>query len=262
MPDIAVPSQYASTSSLSTPADPNASSRGVDQQVVGALVPVLAERRAPHADDRDAILDAVRSHVRLSVSQPRTGPRLPEVVVDLVGGEQLPERHLDPVAHLDVAGVDVGELDRQAAAAVEVDDRERDRRARRVRDAVDGEQRDRALDVGHRRRLHVVDGVAASDARRVAGAGRRVPRSREPTNAYFHSSFRPDTDAEMRSGSGRRGGSTVTTLRHDRNLPYPIGAPFSIWVFTARAGAYPAIASVVRNSKTSTPSARTTRPMI
>ena len=41
--------------------------------------------------------------------------------------------------------VDVGELDREAAAAVEVDDRERDRRARRVCDAVDREQRDRAL---------------------------------------------------------------------------------------------------------------------
>ena len=37
----------------------------VDQQVVGALVPVLAERRAPHADDRDLVLDSVRTHVML-----------------------------------------------------------------------------------------------------------------------------------------------------------------------------------------------------
>ena len=59
--------------------------------------------------------------------------------------------------------VDVGELHREAAAAVEVDDRERDRRAQRERDPVDREQRDRAFDLRHRRLHHVVDRVA--DAR-------------------------------------------------------------------------------------------------
>ena len=32
---------------------------GVDEEIVGALVPLLAERRAAHADDGDAVLDAV-----------------------------------------------------------------------------------------------------------------------------------------------------------------------------------------------------------
>src|SRR5262249_18007834 len=35
---------------------------GVDQQVAGALVPVLAERRAPHAHDRHPIPDPVARH--------------------------------------------------------------------------------------------------------------------------------------------------------------------------------------------------------
>ena len=41
------------------PADVKASVGGVDEQVVGALVPVLAEGRAPHADDGDPVPDAV-----------------------------------------------------------------------------------------------------------------------------------------------------------------------------------------------------------
>ena len=38
----------------------------VDEQVVGALVPVLAERRAPHPDDRDPVADPVTRHRRAS----------------------------------------------------------------------------------------------------------------------------------------------------------------------------------------------------
>src|SRR5262249_58456182 len=34
----------------------------IDEQVVGPFVPVLAEGRAAHADDRDAVLDAVACH--------------------------------------------------------------------------------------------------------------------------------------------------------------------------------------------------------
>src|SRR6478735_3118894 len=98
---------------------------------------------------------------------PPYGSRLPEVVVNVVRREQLAERHLDAVADRHIARVDVGHLDREPAAAVEVDDRERDRRTRRVRDAVDGDERDRALDLGHRRRGHVVDRIADTrDARR------------------------------------------------------------------------------------------------
>ena len=46
-----------------------------------------------------------------------------------------------------------------------------------------------------------------------------VERSREPTKPNFQSSERPAADADTRAGSGRRGGSTVTMPRHDRNLP-------------------------------------------
>jgi hypothetical protein len=35
---------------------------GVDQEIVGAFVPMLAELRAAHADDRDPILDAIACH--------------------------------------------------------------------------------------------------------------------------------------------------------------------------------------------------------
>src|SRR6516165_9971004 len=59
-------------------------------------------------------------------------PSLPEVVDDAVGHEELPERHLDPLPDRGLARVEIGELDRHAAAPVEVDDREHDRRARRI----------------------------------------------------------------------------------------------------------------------------------
>src|SRR5262249_25999193 len=36
--------------------------RGIDEQILRPLVPVLAERRAAHADDGDAVLDTVASH--------------------------------------------------------------------------------------------------------------------------------------------------------------------------------------------------------
>ena len=45
-------------SSRVTPADAIASLRRVDEQVVGGAVPVLAERRAAHPDDRDPVADA------------------------------------------------------------------------------------------------------------------------------------------------------------------------------------------------------------
>ena len=44
-------------------------------------------------------------------------------------------------------------------------------------------------------------------------------RSLEATNPNFQSSERPAADADTRAGSGRRGGSTVTNARHERNLP-------------------------------------------
>src|SRR4051812_41335640 len=78
-------------------------------------------------------------------------PAFPEVVHDAVGSTEATEAHLDPAADLHLGFVDVGELDRHAPSAVEVDDREHDGRARRVRETVDGERRDRASHVGERR---------------------------------------------------------------------------------------------------------------
>src|SRR5580700_4948243 len=56
-------------------------------------------------------------------------PGLPEVVGNAVGGEQPPKRHLDPHADPHVGRLDVGELDRQPLAVIEVDDREHHGRA-------------------------------------------------------------------------------------------------------------------------------------
>ena len=91
-----------------------------------------------------------------------------------------------PAAHL-VEVVDVGELHRQPAAAVEVDHREHHRRARRVREAVDGEGDDRADGVGHghgggvarlRREVHLAGVVGRADEAELPvarPAGRRWP---------------------------------------------------------------------------------------
>ena len=60
-------------------------------EVVEAQVPVLAERRAPHADDRH------RSLIPCDPCYSATDqPSLPEVVVDAVRGAEATECHLDP----------------------------------------------------------------------------------------------------------------------------------------------------------------------
>ena len=87
---------------------------------------------------------------------------------------QATEGHLDPHADLDAVGIDVGQLERQPAATVEVDDREHHRWARRIGQAVDGVGDDGAEDVGHRNGVHVVDLVVLGrDAR-----GRQVDEPR------------------------------------------------------------------------------------
>ena len=101
----------------------SASWDGVDEQVVDALVPVLAEGRAAHADDRHAVPDPVAGHAKLLLVYASEGSGLPEVVVHAVGGHEPPERHLDAVADRHRGGVHVGQLAREAAAALEVDAR-------------------------------------------------------------------------------------------------------------------------------------------
>src|SRR3954470_21386851 len=51
-----------------------------------------------------------------------TWPRLPEVVVNALGGVKPPEGHRYPGPDVDLVGRGVGHLHRRAAAAVEVDD--------------------------------------------------------------------------------------------------------------------------------------------
>ena len=164
MPDIAVPSQYASMSSLVMPADANVSSAA---SISRSSVPLFqCSPNGVHPIPTMATWSLIPCEPICASPRSSACPvscdraRFPEVVVDVVGGEQLAERHLHPVADLQRVDVDVDELHRQPAAAVEVDHGERDRRAQRVRDAVDGEQRDRALDLRHRRLHHVVDRVA------------------------------------------------------------------------------------------------------
>ena len=98
---------------------------------------------------------------------------------------------LDPGADAHLVDVDVGELDRQPAAAVEVDHREHHRRARRVGEPVDGEGGDGAGGVGHRdgggiaglrRQVHLAVVVRRADeaelpvARAAGGRRRRAGR--------------------------------------------------------------------------------------
>ena len=208
MPEPIVPSQKASTSSSVDAGRRERVAGGVDEQVVGALVPVLAERRAAHADDGDPVADPVRCHVS-PPRRPSERTCLPEVIVHAVGGEQTAERHLDPVADRDRRRVDVGELALEAAAAVEVDDRGHHRRAEASRPA------------GRRCRWRwwpgtsamrsgamLVDGAAAHahprrrqvDGRRSLAAAADERRTSTPRCAG-------DGGAAGRVGSGRRGGS-------------------------------------------------------
>ena len=153
----------------------------------------------------------------LPISASTAEPRLPEVVVDAVGGEQPAERHLDPGADAHLVGVDVGELDRQPAAAVEVDDREHDRRAGRVGEPVDGEGGDRARGVGHRdvggvaglrRQVHLAVVVRRADepelpVRRAAGRRRRRAGRLGPARRLDRRA-RPASAGTCRRRSARR----------------------------------------------------------
>src|SRR5689334_498092 len=136
-------------SSLVTPADANASAD--DSSIRSSALLFQCSPKGVHPIPTIATRSLMPFELMCALFSLRPyGPGLPEVVVDLVRGEQAAERHLDAVAHLHARGVDVAELDREPAATVPVDDREDGRRAGGVRDAVDGDERDRADDVGHR----------------------------------------------------------------------------------------------------------------
>src|SRR3954471_9983805 len=120
MPDCAVPNQYASTSSLLTPAPVNASPLASMMRSSSPLSQCSANRVQPIATM------ATRSRMPLLLIRfwLHDRPCLPEVVGDAIGGEQPAEGHLHPHADGHVAGIDIGQLDRQPLAVVEVNDRE------------------------------------------------------------------------------------------------------------------------------------------
>src|SRR5262245_47297481 len=108
MPDIAVPSQYASTSCFVMPADANAS---FDDSIRRSSAPLF--QCSPKGVQPMPTI-ATRSRMPwepIARSLAPNGARLPEVVVNLVRREQPTERHLDAVAHLQVGDVEIAELD-------------------------------------------------------------------------------------------------------------------------------------------------------
>ena len=139
-----------------------------------------------------------------------------------------------------VVGVDVGELDGQAAAAVEVDDGEHDRRARRVDQLVDGEGDDRAL-----ARRPWAPAPCRRCRRRpsrpgpAAGGWRRSSRSREPTNPNFQSSLRAaaEADGPRRLGAAGRLDGEHALARPGTCRRAPGRRP-PTWSATVRAGAH------------------------
>src|SRR5208282_1472950 len=65
------------------------------------------------------------------------GARLPEIVVDAIGGKEPAKRHFDFVADRDLVGFAVGHLAQEAAAAGEVDDDVNRWRIERIGEAID-----------------------------------------------------------------------------------------------------------------------------
>src|SRR4051794_36591894 len=127
-PEPIVPSQNASMSASGMPADDSApvadstsrSSTPLPQcspNSVHAMPTTATRSRMP----RDAMSDLLAGSRRAS---------LPAVVVNAVGRAQPAERHDHAVADRQRVGVDVSDLTAVAAAAVEVDDRGDNRRAR------------------------------------------------------------------------------------------------------------------------------------
>src|SRR5262245_33655327 len=200
-PDASVPrlpSQNASIWSMARPAEASASCEASSARSPTPLsqcspnwvqpMPTIATRSRIPLLDMSCLLAlrfygrgryAWRARARRLSAQ---RSRLPEVVVDAVGGVQTAERHLDAVADLDRLRIDVGELTREAAALIEVEHRHHHRRLQRVSEAIRGVGRDRRLAGGERLRLHLIDGVAHdADARRrqVGGAAALAARADE-----------------------------------------------------------------------------------
>src|SRR6476660_3491567 len=109
MPDMAVPSQYASTSSLVMPVDANVASAASTRRSSVPLFHCSPKFVQPIPTMATRSLIPCEPMALLLVPRSADRARFPEVVVNLVRGEQLAERHLDAVAHLQRGRVDVGE---------------------------------------------------------------------------------------------------------------------------------------------------------
>src|SRR5207249_4827153 len=112
---------------------------------------------------------------------------LPGVIMHRADGEEPPERHRHPVADPHGAGIDIGQLALEPAAALEVDDRGHDGWRERVREPVHRERRDRRRDVREPFGSHPVHGVALHAhalRRQMPGAARlRTWASKSPACA-------------------------------------------------------------------------------
>src|SRR2546423_11391978 len=110
---------------LSTPAEANAS---LEASTMRSSAPL--SKRSPNWVHPIPTMATRSLMPLLAIAAPQYGSCLPEVVVNAVGGEETPERHLHPIAHGEILHPGVGELDGEPTPAVEVNDSEHDRRAR------------------------------------------------------------------------------------------------------------------------------------
>src|SRR2546422_2738040 len=120
-PENSVPSQKASTSRSSMPAEVSASPVASTSRSLAPL-----SQCSPNGVQPIPTI-ATRSRMPLLAMQ---WSRFPEVVVDAAGGDDAAEGHGHAVADLDGLGIDVGHLGLEPAAALEVEHRDDHRRGR------------------------------------------------------------------------------------------------------------------------------------
>src|SRR4051794_39444247 len=120
-PELIVPNQYASTSSLGR--------SGVEAKHCSVASTSMSSVERPQCSPK-AVQPMPTMATLSRIPLLATWPRLPEVVVDTGRRVEAPERQLQRGADLDLVGRRVGDLEHVAATAVEVDDRVDHRRRR------------------------------------------------------------------------------------------------------------------------------------
>src|SRR5690606_13350635 len=93
----------------------------LDHEVVGFLVPPLAELRAAHAEDRNLVLDA-RSHGSALLCGSGGGCGLPEIAGEAALRVVIldAEHHAHGLTDLERVGIDVREVEHHAPATLEL----------------------------------------------------------------------------------------------------------------------------------------------